>query len=51
MPRLVIGFDADGEFRNDIADQAESYIVTAGPGETVHLTDDQIRPVQDDENH
>ncbi|MFF2805769.1 hypothetical protein ACFVT2_01060 [Streptomyces sp. NPDC058000] len=48
---LVIGFGGNGEFRNDIADQAdESYTVTAGPGEVVHLTDDQITVVQDDEN-
>ncbi|MHB6909014.1 hypothetical protein [Streptomyces sp. DB-54] len=52
MSRLVIGFGGNGEFRNDIADQAdESYTVTAAPGEVVHLTDDQTRPAKDDENH
>ncbi|MEW9521254.1 hypothetical protein [Streptomyces tubercidicus] len=51
MSRLVIGFGGDGEFRNDIADQAsDSYTVTAGPDETVTLTDGQIQVTQDNNN-
>ncbi|WP_432587012.1 hypothetical protein ABVG11_15175 [Streptomyces sp. HD1123-B1] len=37
---LVIGFGSDGEFRNDIEDQASERItVTAAPGETVTVTE------------
>ncbi|MFI0908693.1 hypothetical protein ACH4TE_35045 [Streptomyces sioyaensis] len=51
MARLVIGFGDNGEFRNDIQDQAsESYMVTAGPGETVTVTDDgQIQVTRDED--
>ncbi|QIK07890.1 hypothetical protein G7Z12_19405 [Streptomyces sp. ID38640] len=51
MARLVIGFGGDGELRNDVHDQAsDSYTVTAGPGETVTLTNGQIQIAQDDDN-
>ncbi|WP_260636323.1 hypothetical protein [Streptomyces angustmyceticus] len=51
MSPLVIGFGSNGEFRNDIADQAdESYTVTAGPDETVTINDGQIRVTRDDDS-
>ncbi|WP_329176049.1 hypothetical protein OG754_23165 [Streptomyces decoyicus] len=51
MARLVIGFGGDGELRNDVQDQAsDSYTVTAGPGETVTLTDGRIQIAQDNDN-
>lgn len=49
MPRLVIGFGSDGEFRNDIEDQADqSFTVVAGPNEVITITDGQVEIVQDD---
>lgn len=49
MSRLVIGFGSDGEFRNDIADQAdESFTVVAGPNEAVTVTGGQVEIVPDD---
>ncbi|MGY5129937.1 hypothetical protein [Streptomyces nigrescens] len=52
MSRLVIGFGSDGEFRNDIADQADqSFTVVAGPNEVVTVTDGQVEVIQDDDTN
>ncbi|MER7787936.1 hypothetical protein [Streptomyces sp. NPDC097640] len=49
MARLVIGFGDDGEFRNDIQDQAsEITIVTAAPGGVVTVAEThRITPPED----